>query len=365
MNKIFIVAGELSGDKVAAWYVNHLKQTHPNIHVDAVGGNYLEAAGAQIYERFESLNVVGVFEILKHLRSLNAFMKKLVAHICANDYDAVVVVDFPGFNLRLIKQLKNIKPTLRIEYVAPPQLWAWGEWRLKTIKNFCDRVVVMYPFEVEWYARRGVNAEWLGYPFYKKFEPYFAHAAHKTKTIAIVPGSREQEVRSFLPMLVRIVKNIKLADTYAQVVLPLADSIKRSDVERMFRDCGLQRWRSDITIVQGEKEILQALSKCCVAVTKPGTVSLELALLGVPAVVMYKTSWLTYLIARPLVSIKYMALPNLLLGYEIYPEFIQHRCTVDNVWGAVLSLYKKFQANHPDYSATVEKLAQVRELLRG
>jgi len=354
--KVFFVAGELSGDKLGAWYVNKLRK-ESEIEVSAVGGNFLKAAGATLYDRLEKLNVVGLIEIIKNIKFLLRFLSDLTKHILDNNFDEVVVVDFPGFNLRLMKKIKKIKPEIKITYLSPPQLWAWGERRIKTIKKYCDEVIVLYPFEVEWYKKRGVYARWLGYPFLDKVSEFCGQNIEKKNHIAIMPGSRSIEIKRLLPLFLKVINRFKLLYPNVKIFLPLAESVDKEQVERILRKSGSSRWGKDITIVCGQKEKLKVLSSCCLALTKPGTVTLELALLSVPAVVAYKAPWITYFIAKLLVKIKYMALPNLLLKDPVYPEFIQSDCKEDKILKSLKSLYFPPGKNSANFEKAYQEVA--------
>jgi len=332
MKKIFIVSGEVSGDKVAAWYLKKLKKIEPDVESCAVGGDFLESAGALLYERMEKLNVVGLIEIIKRLRFILNFLKQLSNHILQGNFD-----------VKLAKKLKKLNPNLKITYLSPPQLWAWGQWRIKKLKKYCDKLIVLYPFEVEWYKSRGLQAEFLSNPICDNLQKYLSMDLNiKENQIAIVPGSRESEIEKLFVIFADIVKRFKLVWPNVKVVLPLAESFSANFIESKMKKAGLWRWGSDIKIVRGEKEKLEALSKCCLAITKPGTVSLELALLRVPSVVLYKASWLTYLIAKSLVKIEHMALPNLLLSKPIYKEFIQRDCKTEAIFKEASKIYKNF-----------------------
>jgi len=362
MKKVFIVVGELSGDKLGAWYVNRLLKEQPQIEVHAVGGLFLKAAGATIYERFEKLNVVGVVEIIKKIRFLLKFLRDLLHHIVLQQFDEVVVVDFPGFNLRLIKKLKRLNSDIKITYLSPPQLWAWGSWRVKTIKRFCDDVIVLYPFEVAWYKQREVVVRWLGYPFYDDLEVFFNR--EKKRNIAIMPGSRMIEIKRLLPLFIKVARRLKLAYPATKIILPLAESIDKNVVEKIIRQSSSSRLVQDVEIVQGEHAKLEALSSCCLALTKPGTVTLELALLGIPAVVAYRASWFTYVIAKVLVHIEYMSLPNLLLKNPVYPELIQKDCCEKKIWREVKNVYHAFSHNKILYVDMCQKVCVVREMVK-
>ncbi|MCK4517556.1 lipid-A-disaccharide synthase [Candidatus Babeliales bacterium] len=354
MSKVFIVAGELSGDKLGAWYAKRLLKEDPKIKIHAVGGDFLKSAGAGLFDRFEKLNVVGIVEILKHLRFIFKFMKKLTDHIINNNYDHVVVVDFPGFNLRLVKRLKKANPDIKITYLSPPQLWIWGEGRIKIIKKYCDEVIVLYPFEVNWYKKRGVDVVWLGYPFYEKFKPFFSQSERNKNRIALIPGSRSIEIKRLLPLFARVFCNLQRVHPDLKVVIPLAESVKKDVVEKELTRVGLKNF----SIIKGEQEKFKALSSCRLALTKPGTVTLELALLGISAIVAYKASWISYVLAKMLVNIKQMSLPNLLLGDLVYPEFIQGDCTEQKLTHVVRELYENGDGE------VQEKLVRLREILK-
>lgn len=370
MKKIFIVAGELSGDKLGGWYAQRLLKAG-DVELHAVGGDFLKQAGATIYERFEKLNIVGLVEIIKHLRSILSFMTKLADHIVTNNFDEVVVIDFPGFNLRLIKKLKKLNPNIKITYFSPPQLWAWGEGRIKTIKKYVDRVIVLYPFEVEWYKERGVTAEWHGYPFYKKLAPHRSSLEsqgdliHKKEaSIAILPGTRMIEITRLLPLFLKVIHRLKLLHPSIKIILPLGESIDKALVEKIIRQSSSARWGKDIEIVQGEKEKYEALSKCCVALTKPGTITLELGLLGVPAVVAYRASYVTYFLAKLLVKIEYMSLPSLLLGEQVYPECLQFDCKEKNILHELKRFYIGFVNKTDEYKKTLATLDRLHDILK-
>lgn len=362
MKKIFLVAGELSGDKLGAWYVDRL-QREDNVSFYGVGGSFMEAAGVELYESYEKLNVTGVVEIIKHVRRLSCILNDLVKHILAQNFDEVVVIDFPGFNLRLIKKLKQANPGIKITYLSPPQLWIWGKWRVRKIKKYCNDVIVLYPFEVEWYKNHGVTARWIAYPFYEKLKPYFLTNSVECKNIAIIPGSRLVEIKRLLPLFINVIRQFRIVHSGMNVILPLAESIDRSLVEKFLRQEDLGGCGGDIIIVQGEAEKLKALSTCCLALTKPGTVTLELGLLSVPFVVAYKASWLTYWIAKMLVSIDCMSLTNLLLKEKLFPECIQSDCTEKKILAELELLYQSSVNKDELFLERQRKLSTLRDML--
>ncbi len=365
MKKIFIVTGELSGDITAAWYVKRLQAdaAHCDVQIHAVGGDNLQSLGVTIFKRFEELNVVGVFEIFRHLPKILHILNELIEHIQTGGFDEVILVDFPGFNLRLVKKLKSLDPKIKVTYLAPPQLWCWGAWRVKKLKKYCDKVIVLYPFEVEWYKQHGLTAQWLGNPVYDSLQPYFPLTENKEKLIALLPGSRKAEIERFLPIFTDLVKNFILRHPDVKFVIPLADSLPEDFIKQQLEKSGLNVYSGKLIFTRTEDEKLKMLSMCCLAVTKPGTVSLELALLKIPAVMMFKISWLTYILARPLVKVKYMSLPNLLLNFPLYKELVQSDCKVDLILKEMENLYLGFVRKTNDYIMKMKKLDELRRIL--
>ncbi len=366
MKKNFIVVGELSGDRTAAWYVNKRMQQDAHCYWEAVGGNFLHALGVVLYERFEKLNVTGVFEVVIHVLHMLRMMRRMVEHIVKNKFDEVVLVDFPTFNLMLAKKLKRVVPHIKITYVSPPQLWCWGAWRVKKIKALCDDVIVIYPFEVDWYKKHGVEAQWLGCPVYDALIPFVQNAIHREPIVALIPGSRPNEIKYLLPVLAAVARNLYQKYPQLKFIMPIAQSLQQDFMERQLRKVGLLESNIPITMVKDDAEKYQCLQSCCLAITKPGTVTLELALLGVPAVVFFKISWPTYLLGRSLIKVKQMALPNLFLDNvaQPYPECIQHNCTPDKITRQADRVLASFFGDKVSYNAKMELLGNIRMLLK-
>lgn len=364
MKKVFIVTGEVSGDRLAAWYVTKRRQHDPHIIIQAIGGDFLQAAGVTLYERFEKLNIVGVAEIIRHLPAMIKRLYQLRKYLIEYKFDEIVLVDFPGFNLRLAKLLKAKNPLLKITYLSPPQVWCWGAWRIENLKKYTDQIVVLYPFEVAWYAQRGVKVLWLGSPAYDAMEAYMSAASVKQPLIALIPGSRHSEIITLLPLFLAAAARIKKIYPEIRFVLPLARSLSTPLLEQIVQQHHLEEIWQAVTVVTSEEEKFEHLARCCVALSKPGTVTLELALLGIPTLVVYKTSWVTYYIARLLVSVRYMSLPNLLLNKEIFKEIIQYQCSPEIIAHELKKMYEAWLHDGATYQKQQSALGQVSNLLR-
>lgn len=400
LEKVFIIAGECSGDITAAWYIKKIKDfgnstgpwpvllpywcpdvtktpaDRPGVFPEGgtsgqdsdviktpadrpeffpegcnprdiifygVGGEALEKAGVTLCYNYSSLNVTGVLEVIKYIPKFLFFIKRLIKKIDELKIDRVVLVDFPGFNLRLMKKIKKYYPNIFIIYLAPPQMWCWGSWRIRSIKKYCDEVIVLYPHEVDWYKAYGLTVKYIGNPTYETLEQIILSCRKKESLVALIPGSRDDEIKKFLHICLSVAKRLK--DLYPEVnfILPCASSFTKEWVKDKCINLGYKSFLSNITFVQGE-ERYEKLSQCCLAITKPGTITLELALLSVPSIVMFKISWVTYLLAKLFVKVKFMSLPNLFLDKFIFPEYIQKDCTKDNLFSSLSSLYKSFKS---------------------
>lgn len=350
---IFLVAGELSGDRIAGWYLAKRQVAGEQFMATGVGGSYAQAAGMVLQDHYNKLNVIGIIEIIKHIPRLLRYMHDLVEHIMACAYDEVVLIDFPGFNLRLAGQLKRRNSALKITYVSPPQLWVWGAWRSKKLKKYSDDVIVIYPFEVVWYRERGVTARWLGSPVYDALVPLLDNLPQKQRHIALMPGSRSSEIAVLLPLFLRVAQELLLRHPTYKFILPVAQSVDQAELAQLAERCGLLNIFRQVTLVPDTQEKYQELAACCVALTKPGTVTLELGLLRVPTIIAFKTSWLSYRLGKLVVSVSSMGLPNLLLSRPIFPEFIQDACTVERLVMALDGVIMQYETDAGAYAARV------------
>lgn len=363
MKKVFIVTGELSGDLLGAWYVTKQYSKKDAVYIEALGGDNLSQAGAILYERFETLNVTGIVEIIKHIPRILRFLHQLAVYIISKKFDEVVLIDFPGFNIRLSKKLKKLNPSLKITYFSPPQLWCWGAWRLASLKKYCDRLVVLYPFEVAWYAQRGAAAEWIGSPVYERISPYFEQSKHKRPLVALVPGSRLSEIKTVLPLLAQVARALKKEYPELRFIIPQASSLSDQVFRRYVTESGLLTLGESLTVIGRDHNTWEQLAHCCFAISKPGTVTLELALLEIPSIILFKVPWLTYWIARQVVRVQFMSLPNLLMGKEIFKEYIQ-KFTLDEVVLHAKQVYEQSRTASHEHHKRVNDFECIKKCLQ-
>lgn len=335
--KFFVSTGEISGDLHMSYLVEMARNRYPNAKFYGVGGKFCEEVGVEIIQNIDSLAVMGFIEALKKYSFLKKKAMEYLEFIKKNDIKRVILVDYGGFNLKFMELLrKNIKD-IEIFYYIPPKLWVWGKNRIKKLK-LADHIVVIFPWEVEFYKNLGVNAIYFGNPFVEKYELQ----TKKGDNILLLVGSRRQEITSILPTFIEIVKNSKdkkfLLKLSKKEQLPLVDEITKF---------------SNVQVVV-DKDLTWCVQNSYVAIAVSGTVTLELALLGLPTIVVYKTSKINAFIAKKILKIGLVSLPNLTLGRLVFPELLQNDCTPQNIIKTLNGL---------DYGKIQKELLEVRKVL--
>lgn len=298
------IAGEASGDNNAADVIRALGGRVP---VFGVGGPKMQAAGMELLFDLTEHAVVGFVEVLKNYGKFKRFFDQLLAEVGRRQPSAVVLVDFPGFNLRFAKAVKRRYPQTKVIYYISPQLWAWHASRAKQIERDVDLMLTIFPFEKDWYAQHApkLRVEFVGHPLAEKIRNPKSEIQN---FVLLLPGSREREVAKLWPLL-RAVVDLMPGD-----VKFIAAGVNEQTARMM---------QHPLVEVQlgAARELMQ---RATLAITASGTATMECAFAGCPMIVVYKVNWLTYLIGRALVTVKWLAMPNVIAGRAIVPEFIQH-----------------------------------------
>jgi len=322
---ILIIAGEASGDTRAAELVSAIKILSPNTSFSGVGGDGMRACGVTLFDHITSLAVIGIVEVLKNIGRIKKVFDNILLEVDKQKPDAAILVDYPGFNLRLAGELK--KRSIKVIYYVSPQVWAWREGRIDRIKKIVDRMIVFFPFEKELYARHGMNVDCVGHPLVDEIHitrqaiDVLKSIGLKTKdavTIGLMPGSRQKEIERHLPVMLEAAKKLYEQDHRRQFLLLKAPTIPRDLLE------GALPSELPVKIYEGNSH--DGINAMDAAIVASGTATLETALLNVPMVVIYKTSWLTYAIAKNVIKIPYIGLVNVVAGKKIVPELIQNDC---------------------------------------
>ena len=339
--KILIVAGEASGDMHAATLVREIKKLNPHITFSGLGGKAMQEAGVEIYENIVDLAVVGFVEVLKHLQEFRRLFRLVLQKAGETNADAVLLVDYPGFNLRLARELK--KRGFKVIYYISPQVWAWKENRVLLIKTCVDKMLVLFAFEKEFYAKRGYSAHFVGHPLLDSVKVTMnrdtfleSHGLSKNKfTVGLLPGSRQKEVEKLLPVMIGAAEILHNKNPKIQFLILKAPTIDREIIQKFAVGARHAVPLPNAIIDNDTYNGINASDICMVA---SGTATLETAILQKPMVVIYKTSLLTYWIAKSFVKIPHIGLVNIVAGEKIVPEYIQFNATPRKIAAEVTSI---------------------------
>ena len=321
--KILIVTEEASGDHHAAALVTEAHKLDPTLQFFGMGGEHMRQAGVEIIIDSKPMAVVGGIEIAQHFWPIFRAWKKLRQVIKKTPPDLVVLLDYPEFNLQIAKAAK--KAGIKVLYYISPQVWAWKQRRVKTIRERVNKMLVIFPFEAEFYQRHQVPVEFVGHPLAEKVVATKEKSEVRQKlqipthssVIGLLPGSRKGEIKRLLPSLIASAEMIKKHCPHATFILPLASSLSYADIEPY-----VQATHVPIHIIR--EEFYNAMQLCEAAIVTSGTATLETALLGIPMVIVYKASASTYHIVKRIIKIPYIGLCNIVAGQAIVKELIQH-----------------------------------------
>jgi lipid-A-disaccharide synthase len=357
--RLLLSCGEASGDLYAGALTRELRAIDPGIVVSGLGGPELAAAGGTLIEDYRGLAVTGLTEALAKVPRSYATIRRLARAARTGRPDALVVIDFPDFNFPLARRVKRLG--IPVVYYISPQIWAWRAGRLKTIREIADRVLVIFPFEEKIYRDAGVPVEFVGHPLVDLATPSAPRdvwlRAHALKpdapTVAILPGSRPNEVGRILPDLAAAARLVRERIPAAQFVLARAPHLD----DRLFDAVRV----GDVPIAIVEADTDAILASADVALTASGTATVQTALHDTPMVIVYRLSPMTYWMARRMVKVDAVGMVNLIAGETIVPELIQDRFTPAAVADEVVSML-----TDPARTATIRQaLARVRAKLGG
>lgn len=356
-NDILIVAGEPSGDLHASALMKEINKLSSEIKFLGIGGNYMKAEGLNILYHIEKLSFLGFTEVLRHIPFIRKVQNEIITLVKERNIRFAILIDYPGFNLNLAKKLSRLN--VKIFYYISPQVWAWGEKRIEKIKNLVSKMIVVFPFEEEMYKKHGVDAVFVGHPLIERLEQYNyltkeelynkLQLEPKKEILLVLPGSRKHEVKKIFPITMNAAE--KLSDKYQmQVIVCAAENISESFLKSVYAN-------REFKIVKGYNYDLMKYAKF--AIVKSGTSTLETALFSIPMLIVYKTTFLTYIIGKSLVKIKNIGMVNILAGKTIVPEFIQKNATVEKLFNAG----DKILGNSEGYKKIKNELELIREKL--
>lgn len=367
---VLMIAGEASGDLHGASLIRELKKIDSSLKIFGVGGDKMQAEGMELIYHIDKMAFLGFVEVVKHLPFIKKVQSDLIDEVKNRNVKEVVLIDYPGFNLNIAKKLKALElkpePALqagRLEpeliYYITPQVWAWGKGRVKKIKELFNKVLVVFPFEEKFFKSKNVNAEFVGHPLIQEINSYnFLDRDQLIKKfdldpakeiLLILSGSRKQEVKTIFPEAIKAAS--KLADEFnMQIVAACSSNLD----EKVFYELSDKK---NFKVIKDYTYDLLKHSKF--GIIKSGTSTLEAGLMKLPFIIVYKTSWLTYMIGKSLVKIKNIGMANIVLDEQVVPELIQNDANADCIYSTV----KKILSNTDSLNRIKDKLKRIKEVL--
>jgi lipid-A-disaccharide synthase len=357
--KIFFVAGESSGDLHGSSLVKSLKEINPQIKFKAIGGDRMSSEGAELLFHIKEVNYIGFSSVMKNIRKIKSILNKTEKEILNFNPDALVLIDFPGFNLKLASELrKNFKG--KIIYYISPQLWAWHESRVNTIRKNVDLMLVTFPFETEFYKKHSVESIYVGNPLVNRIDDFLQKNKRESsikKVISFMPGSRKDEVDKMMQVMLDAASKFK-EKFDCNINFICSTNLPVRYYEKKIHD-------NDFKIIYDEENSdlnYRTILNSDLVVSKSGTSSMECALIGTPFLVCYKAGKLNYFIAKMMIKVKHIAMINIILGKEAVKEFIQSEMTANNLFNEgnrILSNDKYRKKMIDDFKLLREKFSSV------
>lgn len=345
--KLYIIAGEASGDLHGSNLIKALKAQKPDIQCRVWGGDLMQAAGGELVKHYRDLAFMGFIEVAKNLRTILRNIDFCKKDILAEQPDALVLIDYPGFNLRIAKWAKQ--QGLKVIYYISPQIWAWHTSRVHDIRRDVDKVLVILPFEVDFYKKYGVEVEFVGHPLLDAIDSEGATSSHpltKKNLVVLLPGSRRQEVQRILPRMLEATTDFPENDFIVAGASSLPAEFYQPFLEK----------HPNVKLLRGQTYDLLRQAKA--ALVKSGTSTLEAALFGVPEVVCYAGSPVSFFIAKRLVKVPYISLVNLIMDRPLVRELIQDELNRENLKAALSEIL------NPEKAAELQTgYAELRERL--
>ena len=357
--RIVIIAGEESGDIHASVLIRQLKANYPTIEISGIGGRHMKDAGAELVYDLASYGVTGLTEVIRYLKILRKAFLIIKEHLREQKPDLLILVDYPGFNLRLAKYAKRVLG-LKILYYISPQIWAWKAKRIHLIKECVDRMAVIFPFEKDIYEKAGVPVRFVGHPLVEKMSSLISSLETREQLnlpldktiIALLPGSRTNEIERHMPILQQTAQLLVNQYPDLHFVIPIAGTIKTHQIKAYFPNES-----TSFSFIQGKAIDCMAASDFVIVAS--GTASLECALLEKPMCIIYKSSLLTFIAAMSLIKVKFLGLCNLLVNRMMVPEFLQYDCNAIELSRYILN----FRQDSSQPQKIISQLSHLKESL--
>ena len=354
---IYFVAGEVSADNHGAALMRSLRVLDPELKFIGRGGPQMQQiAGGQFTNWIGDAGVLGLWEVLRKYGYFREQFRHTLTEIQESKPDAVVLIDYPGFNLRLARSLRRQSQRYKTIYYISPQVWAWNRGRIKKMARLIDLVLCIFPFETDLYAASALRAVFVGHPMIERLETQKIDTHRDQNLIGLFPGSRSREVRKIFPVMIEAARRLlELNPTLRFQVAAVSEELAR-EISEMLRAEQLADGEA-IEIAVGQTAVI--MQHAFVGIVASGSATLEAAYFGMPFALIYKVAWPTYVAARLVVNVDFLGMPNLLAGKEVVPEFIQHEAKPGAIVNAVRLLMEDSPARDrmiSDFEVTTRKL---------
>ncbi|MBD1167704.1 lipid-A-disaccharide synthase [Pelagibacterales bacterium SAG-MED06] len=339
MKKIFILTGEPSGDKLASTVISKLMLQDPNIEYLSVAGNHIKKLGIQSIFDLKDITYLGFTSVLLNIFKIRNRINKTVDEIIKFNPDILFSVDSPDFTLRVAERVKKINNNIKTIHYVAPQVWVWRKNRVKKIKKFIDHLLLLFNFEKKYFEPENIKTTFVGHPLIEKNENAKTDLndliSKDKKIISIFPGSRKSEINILLPILLDFIKLMNKKENIYSFVLHATDENKDSIINKI-NSTDL----NNVDVVSDENIKSQILSNSIFAVSKSGTVSLQISSANVPSIIIYKLSYINFMIFKLLVNVKFANIINIINGREVIPELLQKECNAREIFNTVIYFLK-------------------------
>jgi lipid-A-disaccharide synthase len=354
---IYFAAGEVSADNHGAALMHSLRELRPGLKFIGRGGPRMQQiAGAQFRDWIGEAAVLGLWEVLRKYGYFRDQFHQTLGEISASKPDAVVLIDYPGFNLRLARALRQQSQNQKTIYYISPQVWAWNRGRIKKMARLIDLMVCIFPFEANLYSESGLRAVFVGHPMIENLEMQKIETARDPNLIGLFPGSRLREVRKIFPVMIEAARLLLRTRLGLRFRVAAASEDLAREMSEMLRS-GQPDIRQAIEIVLGQTPAL--MQQAWAGIVASGSATLEAAYFRMPFVLIYKVAWPTYIAARLVVNVDYLGMPNLLADKQVVPEFIQHEAKPSAIVNALRALMEDANVRNgmiSEFDAIVGKL---------
>jgi len=356
MKKIFILTGEPSGDKLASKVIANLKASKPDIEYLSVGGECLKALGVKSLYDLNEVTYLGFTKVLLNIFKIKKKINETVNKIIEFNPDILFSVDSPDFTLRVAERVKKLKINIKTIHYVAPQVWIWREHRVKKLKNFLDHILLLFPFEKQYFEKENINCTFVGHPLLEDNEKNKIDIknviSENKKIISIFSGSRTSEISVLTPILLKFIKMVKEKHNDIYFIFHTTNehrkTVKNLVCKENIKNCD---------VISDEKIKSYILKKSTFAVAKSGTISLEICNANVPSIIIYKINFINFIIVKMLLKVKFANIINIAAGKEIIPELLQKKCNAKNIFNKV----DEFLTN-PDLSTN--QINQFKEIIK-